>query len=407
MCSIYGAFGNHINLEIVHDIRERAKDRGRDGGNYEAYILGDCMGILGNWRATPTPEIEKGVLQPYDGLVHNGTIANDEELGRKEGEIDSQVLARVLSRKSAWDLRFSLQNIKGSFAIACRNDNTIYLARNYKPIYYYKNCGAVYFSSLERHFKGVLPFGVAPAEVPAYSVIDLRSHEIVPLHRQPYSKRAIVVCSAGLDSTTVAAKLISDGFDICLVHFDYGCKATGKEKELIPKISERLGCPYSILNLDYDGSMGTSPLLQKEDNISGAIAGAEYAHEWVPARNFYMMGRAVAFAEANGYHYVALGQNLEEAGAYPDNEEEMGILLERVMPYAVSDGYEMHIITPVGHLMKHEIVKLGMDVGAPFDLTWSCYRSGAHHCGQCGPCFMRKEAFARNQLTDPVMYFSK
>src|SRR5205085_6785589 len=101
---------------------------------------------------------------------------------------------------------------------------------------------------------------------------------------------------------------------------------------------------------------------------------------------------------------IALGNNLEESGAYPDNEQEFIRALNVVMPNAVQEGRSVRFTEPVGNLMKHEIVKLGLEVGAPLDLTYSCYRGGELHCGRCGPCFMRHNAFRMNGAVDPLPY---
>jgi 7-cyano-7-deazaguanine synthase len=147
---------------------------------------------------------------------------------------------------------------------------------------------------------------------------------------------------------------------------------------------------------------GASPLLNADAAISKGVEGAEYAHEWVPARNLVMLSVATAYAEANGFNVIALGNNLEESGAYPDNEEQFTIQFDSLLPMAVHDGYEVRVVAPVGTLMKHEIVKLGLELGTPFKETWSCYKGGLKHCGECGPCFMRRTAFERNGTTDPV-----
>jgi len=405
MCSIFGAFGRLVDeKKFLRPIQEHAKDRGRDGGRIERFDLGDeYYAFLGNWRATPTPELEKSKLQPYDGLVHNGTIANDKELGVKPGEIDTMVLPRILDRNHGVDAFVeSLRRIKGSYAIACTGKGTVFLANNYKPIHYWSPYGeAIYFSSMARHFEEILPFGQAPVQLPPYTVMDLRTRIVREIERKD-AKRAVIIASAGLDSTCVATKFVRDGWDVCLLHFKYGCTAQTREAALIPKIAERLGCTYHFLTVDYSEMKGNSPILSKGSKIADGIAGAEFAHEWVPARNFLMLAHATAFAEANGYHCIALGNNLEESGAYPDNEEQMTVLLDNVLNYAVSDGYNLRIVAPVGNLMKHEIVKLGLELDAPFDVTWSCYRDEEKHCGECGPCFMRKTAFERNGTVDPV-----
>jgi len=408
MCSIFGAYagsGSEISLALVEIIREAAKDRGRDGGRMTHYPLRrGGAAILGNWRATPTPEVADAPLQPYNALVHNGTIANDKELGAQPGEVDSMALSRFVDRRSLCGFVESLSQVKGSYAIACvaEDNGTVYLACNYKPIHYVHLGGVVYFSSMEWHLSRICPWGVRPVQLPPYSAIDLATREAIPLSRDVSALgRVVVVASAGLDSTVAATQYKRRGWDVCLLHFHYGCRAQSRETVRVAAIAVALDCEYRILPLPYDDLRGTSPLFGQQ-TIADGIAGAEFAHEWVPARNLVMLSHAVAFAEANGYGVVALGNNLEESGAYPDNEEQFTYLLDGVLDYAVADGREVRIEAPLGNLMKHEIVRLGVAMEAPLGLTWSCYKDGESHCGECGPCFMRRTAFERNGLTDPV-----
>lgn len=403
MCSIYGAIGVDIQFRLMSDVQKRAQDRGRDGGRIETYQLeNDLEAVLGNWRATPTPEIEEGRRQPYLRIVHNGTIANDDELGRQKGEIDSEVLPRILDLTSLTGFAKSVGKIKGSYAIAAVTGNDIFLACNYKPIYYYSREGATYFASLERHLMGICLEGTRPIKMAPYTVLSLAENRAIHLRRRTV-KRAVVIASAGLDSTCVAAKLRADGYFVHLMHFHYGCRAQTKESERIPRIAKALGVSYSFQELPYV-NIGDSPLLEADTAIAGGIEGAEYAYEWVPARNLVMLAYATAYAEAHRFNYIALGNNLEEAGAYPDNEEEFTLLFDAVLDNAVQEGREVRVISPVAHLMKKEVVALGLEVGAPFEHTWSCYKGGDIHCGECGPCFMRRTAFERNGLTDPVEF---
>lgn len=403
MCSIFGAVGrNDINEQLLSIIRDRARDRGRDGGQMQRYALsGGGMAILGNWRATPTPEVEVAPLQPYDGVVHNGTIANDKELGARDGEVDSMVLPRILDRRNIHAFLSSLRRIRGSYALAAYTGKTVLAATNYKPLYYARLGDTTYFSSMERHLAlPVTPPGFRPARMEPYSVMDLMTFEALPLPRRD-RKKALVICSAGLDSTTAAYKLANDGYEVALLHFRYGCKAETREVALVSEIGQHLNAHVYLLDIDYAPFKGGSPLLTGKE-IAAGVEGAEYAHEWVPARNLLMIAHAVAFAEANGFSYVALGNNLEEAGAYPDNEEEFTSLLDMALDYAVSDGAKVRLIAPLGGLMKHEIVALGVSLGVPYELTWSCYRGGNVHCGRCGPCLMRKTAFDRHGFADPA-----
>lgn len=419
MCSIFGALG-YPDPELLLRLRKSAGDRGRDGGRVEHYeTRSGYFAALGNWRATPTPEVEKAPFQPYQGIVHNGTIANDKELGVQEGEVDSMVLPRILIKdKGIGGFARSVSRIVGSYAIGCFTGEDIYLACNYKPLYYWSpDEDTTYFSSMARHFAGLTPRGQAPVAVPPYSVMSLLTGGSADILRT-YQKKAIVVASAGLDSTVVAAMLVQQGYKVRLLHFRYACLAEKREVAMIPLIADALGVEFDFMDVDYSKLKGKSPLLGEAEygdmmdaatfgpSISDSVTGAEYAHEWVPARNLVMLSLATAYAEANGFHTVALGNNLEEAGAYPDNEEEFTGKFNSLLPFAVQNGYKVEVISPVGNLMKHEVVREGVALDAPFHLTWSCYRDGEHHCGRCGPCFMRKTAFERNGLKDPVMEFS-
>lgn len=406
MCSIYGAYGlidRDAEIETnVQVIRENARDRGRDGGQIGRYLFPNgFVAYLGNWRARPTTELKDAPLQPYDGVVHNGTIANDKELGGQPGEVDSQVLARVIDRQSVFALRTSLEKVVGSYALAAVGADTVLLAANYKPLFYYSDGETTYFSSMERHLKDLLAWGQRPVQVGPYEAVDLGKGHNCNLKRMN-ADSAVVVCSGGLDSTVVATFLKHQGYRVHLLHFIYGARAGERERRLIPLIAESIGATFSFERIDYTTMKGNSPLLDPTATISGGIKGAEYAHEWVPARNLLMMAHAAAYAEANDYHTIALGNNLEEAGSYPDNEEQFTLEMNHVMNYAVQNSYRLRVVSPVGHLMKHEIVKMGLDLNAPLRHTWSCYHGEEKHCGNCGPCFMRKAAFTHNGLVDPV-----
>jgi 7-cyano-7-deazaguanine synthase len=409
MCGIYGAAGNTSSIKL-NRLRENARDRGRDGGDMKFFQVDRAGSVwLGNWRATPTTEVERAPYQPYDGLVHNGTIANDKELGALPGEVDSMVLPRVLRGSDLHSFVESLARVKGSFALAWATDRDLYLAANYKPLYWWSpRRGELYFASMERHFDGVIPEGAAPVPLGPYEAMTWSQTDgatIAPLHRKRdhMGLRSLVIASAGLDSTTVAAMLRNEGHQVTLLHFRYGCLATKQELERIPRIAEALKCDYLVLDIEgLYKVVGGSTLLTPGSTIVPGLTGAEWAYEWVPARNLVMLSAATAYAEANGYDFIALGNNLEESGAYPDNEEEFTHRFNGLLDYAVNEGHKVRVLTPVGALMKHEIVRTGLALGAPYEHTWSCYKNGDTHCGECGPCYMRRTAFERNGAVDPV-----
>lgn len=384
--------------------------------------------IIGNLRAEPTTEFvaEKHEFdqQPYRAggwnIVHNGTIANDHALRNHfEGQklptgIDSAAIAEYLAYLSEVDDESPLEvifqrmvaDIKGSYAILATHDDKpgmIFAACNYRPIWYATVNGATFFASSRDYF----PAGFAPQMLEPYSA--WRFTPAGP-HRlgsaAATARKALVVCSGGMDSVVAAKALQADGCEVHLLHFQYGSRAEGPEYAAIQAVANAMQVPLHILPMGiYDKQ--DSPLLQEDSEIAGGEAGAEFAHEWVPARNLVMLSLATAYAEAKGFDIIGLGNNLEEAGAYPDNEPEFINRFNDMLPFAVGDGKRLRVVMPVGNLMKHEIVALGERLGAPMGLTWSCYRSGPLHCGTCGPCFMRRTAYKINNLRDPLQYAKK
>ena len=412
-------------------------------GDDELFIGQDTTVVLNNNRAEPTTEwvAEKSEvdIQPftYDGWIvaHNGVIANDRELAEQYGvtpytSIDSGVLPAVMSVKSpdgldAFVLRdFLRDEVLGSFAAAFAHTSDPYrviLATNYKPLYveYDQDLKTVFWSSLEGYLKDPnkkiheeFQSHSQVKEMPPYTlweIVDTPKGLLVnelSLRKDRQKNSALVVCSGGLDSTVAATWAAREGLDVTLLHFDYGARAREKELQAVENICAAMGWQFITMDMrtlfqQIGGSRLTNTLDELVTADEGA-AGAEYAHEWVPARNLVMLSLATAVAESAGFPYIVLGNNLEEAGAYPDNEMQFINKLNEVLPYATNLHHYVEILMPVGNLMKHEIVRTGLELDAPMDLTWSCYEGGTVHCGTCGPCFMRKKAFEMNGQTDPV-----
>lgn len=389
--------------------------------------------VLSNCRAEPTTEYLKhkreSDVQPYTSgkwtIVHNGTIANDKELIEEyrlepESKIDSAVLPclfnKLLGNKfDATLIKDVLCNkIQGSYALAIMHSDypeRVILANNYKPLYlgYHPTDGYWIFASQKEYITGYdisvkLRSEMAVEAMPAYSICELHNRvtpnavKFESLYSPREGKKALVVCSGGLDSTVAAAAMQHKGYDITLLHFKYHCRAEKQEVHAVKEIAKYFGCEYMFVatNVFSDVIKG-SPLTNTEEKVfAESEAGAEFAHEWVPARNLIMLSIAVGIAESHGFDVVVLGNNLEESGAYPDNEMEFINRLNCVLPYAVADDKRVSIQMPVGNLMKHEIVALGLKLQAPMHLTWSCYNDGDEVCGHCGPCYMRNTAFKIN-----------
>lgn len=470
MCAIFGALVwgqinprlNDLTNKVMSHIYAHAFERRRDGRGYlmeepddskmvivkrinrqEFAAPGEgpvfargfgCRSVIGNTRAEPTTEFVKNKTpndqQPYTSgpwsIVHNGTIANDKELRAAyktdrpvDTTVDSAAIAEVLHHYSSIyeDNDFTafveaVKRLKGSYAILATKEvsDEIYVAANYRPIWYAVCRFGVFFASTRESFppqyvpKMVTPYTamrfVHDGNVLAITVKNLRPNND---HIKP---TALVVCSGGLDSvvSAVYAQKVLD-MDVELIHFLYGSRAQGPEVEAVKRVADHMGVKLKLFDLPvYDKS--DSPLLDPDSKVAGGEAGAEFAHEWVPARNLLLLSVATAYAEAKGHTVLVLGNNLEEAGAYPDNEPEFIAKFNDLLPFAIGDGKRLEVIMPVGNMMKHEIVALGIKIGAPMHLTWSCYRAGEKHCGTCGPCYMRRTAFSINGIPEVIEYDS-
>lgn len=453
MCGIWGAVGfsdeeTGWRLRQIGDLTEtRGRDswgisivtrdgiaddrgRGRFSASDHSFNLGSTRWYtaLGNLRAEPTTEyVAKKRLcdiQPFECgpwiVAHNGTIANDKELRAKHDlsepvtPIDSFVIAQLLNRYATGfaprRVETLLNKLVGSYALALAHRDhpgSLILASNYKPIYVRKLGNQWYFSSVAEALPGgEVPLALGPYQFSTLTpggplCSDTISLSRKPLRRSTTRKRAVVVCSGGLDSVTAATQYVRDGYDVLLMHAVYGCRAQTREMEAVNNVARELMCGRIFVTMP---SFGSSALLDPNAKISDGESGSEFAHEWVPARNLLLIATATALAEAKGYNIVATGTNLEESGAYPDNEPEFNLLLDKALQYATAPDKPVNIEMPVGYLMKHEIVKRALELRAPVQHAWSCYQGGDVHCGQCGPCYMRQKAFLMNRTPDPVQY---
>ena len=215
--------------------------------------------------------------------------------------------------------------------------------------------------------------------------------------------KALAVCSGGLDSTTAAthAKRV-DGCHTTLVYFRYGCQAELREMEAVRRIADALEIEARFEDMRWLAGIGGSVLTRPNAEISEGQRGAEYAHEWVPARNLLMIAAAAALCDAQGFDKIYLGLNLEESAVYPDNTIEFYEKMNEVMPFATMSRPEIR--NPLARMMKWEIVRRAREIGAPIHLSWSCYRAGDFHCGHCGPCYMRQQAHRMNGWPDSIIY---
>jgi 7-cyano-7-deazaguanine synthase len=223
------------------------------------------------------------------------------------------------------------------------------------------------------------------------------------------SKKAISVLSGGLDST-VATSLLVKGYKIHALTFDYGQRSAKIEIKSSKAICEELGMDHTVIKLPWLAQLGGSVLTSKGevpqlkmDELDNKEVCDETARKvWVPGRNVVFTAIALSFAEAEGAEKIIVGWDLEEAVTFPDNSPEFLEAFNRVLEIGSWD--EVEIEAPLIQMNKEDIVKLGNEIEAPMNLSYSCYLGGEKHCGTCESCMRRKRAFKIAGVEDKTEY---
>ncbi len=215
---------------------------------------------------------------------------------------------------------------------------------------------------------------------------------------------SVVVCSGGLDSVTLAYRLAAAGDELILVSFDYGQRHL-KELDFAALAAERLEARHERIDLSPVGRHLTGSALTGEEAVpEGHYAEANMAVTIVPNRNAIMLSVAYGLAAAAGAGRVAAAFHGGDHFIYPDCRPAFAEAFARMQELAL-DGYaEVALETPFLHWSKAEIAAEGARLGVPFEETWSCYRGEDRHCGRCGTCVERREAFDLAGVADPTDY---
>ncbi|WP_376795880.1 7-cyano-7-deazaguanine synthase QueC [Thermogemmatispora sp.] len=219
--------------------------------------------------------------------------------------------------------------------------------------------------------------------------------------------KAIAIVSGGLDSVTLAHLLHAQGYQLHLLSFDYGQRHR-KELLFAERCARRLEATFSLLDLRQLGQHFKGSALTDESVAvpDGHYAAANMAITVVPNRNAIMLAIAYGIAVAEEAEAVAFAAHAGDHFIYPDCRPAFIEAFGAMQRLAV-EGHghpRLHLEAPFAHLKKEQIVRLGAALGVPFAETWSCYKGGEKHCGTCGTCNERKEAFLLAGVPDPTDY---
>ena len=217
--------------------------------------------------------------------------------------------------------------------------------------------------------------------------------------------RACVLLSGGMDSVTLLHEAARRHELVACLTFDYGSKHNACEIPFARLHAARLGVPHHVVALDFMDRLFASDLLRS----GGRIPDGHYAEDTmkrtvVPFRNGILLAIAAGYAESHGAEMLMIAAHSGDHAIYPDCREEfLG-----AMATAVREGTyaRLEIERPFVHLDKAGIARLGAGLGVDFRETWSCYKGGELHCGTCGTCVERREAFLLAGIEDPTSYAS-
>lgn len=216
---------------------------------------------------------------------------------------------------------------------------------------------------------------------------------------------AVVLLSGGMDSATAAYEAKERGHEIVALHTSYGQRTEGKEYECARWLAEDLdAADFLHIETDHLAAIGGSSLTDESMAVGDATVGEEIPDTYVPFRNANLLSMAVSYAEARGAKGIYIGAHSEDFAGYPDCRPAFFEAFQEVVETGTKPGTEIEIEAPYVEWSKTEIARRGLELGVPYEHTWSCYREEAPACGTCDSCTYRKEAFERAGSEDPVPY---
>ena len=223
-------------------------------------------------------------------------------------------------------------------------------------------------------------------------------------------KKAVVLLSGGLDSSTCMAIAKRDGYELYALSFEYG-QRHDRELESAKAIAKHFGAKeHMILKMELDkigGSALTDGSIEVPENRDEEHMAEEIPVTYVPARNTILLSYALAYAEVKDADAIYIGANALDYSGYPDCRPEYYKAFEEVARLGTKRGVEgrpIEIKYPLIDMSKADIIRTGMELGVPYELTWSCYKGGEKACGVCDSCKLRLKGFREAGYEDPIEY---
>ena len=225
--------------------------------------------------------------------------------------------------------------------------------------------------------------------------------------------KAVVLLSGGMDScvSTAIARERHGAGNLSLLHAGYGQRTQQRERRAFEDIADFYGVKeHLVVQLDHFRAIGGSALTDRNISVPENELDGEGPHgstipvTYVPFRNAHFLSVAVSWAEAIGAGAIYIGAVAEDSSGYPDCRPEYYRVFQELIRAGTRPETQIEIVTPVIQLKKSEIIRRGIELGAPLHLTWSCYQNEDLACGACDSCLLRLRAFGEAGVTDPIAY---
>jgi 7-cyano-7-deazaguanine synthase len=221
--------------------------------------------------------------------------------------------------------------------------------------------------------------------------------------------RSVVLLSGGMDSCVCAALAVQGDTDAAALHISYGQRTEKRERAAFERICDRLGMKRRLaVRNEALSIIGGSALTDPDIAVpeAGEQIGSAIPATYVPFRNAHFLAMAVSWAEVLDAEQIYIGAVEQDSSGYPDCRPAYYKAFNAVIKEGTREG-RIEVVTPLIGLRKAEIVKLGLKLDAPFDLTWSCYSREDKACGVCESCVLRLRAFQEADARDPLPYIQQ
>jgi 7-cyano-7-deazaguanine synthase len=214
--------------------------------------------------------------------------------------------------------------------------------------------------------------------------------------------KAVLILSGGVDSTTLLYEMVEEGYEVQALTFNYAQRHK-KEIDCARKIAALLEVPHRVVDLCCLASLlGDSALLGGKEVPSCHYTEDAARQTIVPNRNMILLAIATGYAEANEIPHVFYAAHKNDSAIYPDCREDFVEAMKPAIRLATA-WHPVELRAPFVNLTKAEIVKIGLELKVPYELTWSCYKGEETPCRSCPTCIEREEAFELNGAVDPLI----